>query len=483
MTLHDDIRAGVQADPYLLSLLNSPKLPYSASESKLLLHENRIYVPDVRDLRLKERHDHPVSGHFGHVKTLDLVRRDYFWPAMRKFVMDFCSSCADCSRAKSSRHKPYGLLKPLPIPERPWTSISMDLIEQLPQSDDFTAILVVVDRPTKMSVFVPTTNQLTAPQLAKLFVQHVFSKHGVPADVVSDRGSEFTSNFWKSLGTLLNMKLNFSTAFHPQSDRQMEWTNQTLEQYLRIYCNYKQDNWHDLLPLAEFAYNNSTHSGTRLSPFFANYGYHPSMTATVDRSVPSAEAHDFSKSLSKVHLYLSERLLIAQEQKVQSANRNRMEPPLFQVGDMVWLNAKNLRTTRPTKKLDYRKVGPFRITERISSHAFRLGLSRQYSKIHPVFHVSLLEPTVPNIIPNRTEAPPPPIQLEGDSEPEFEVSSILDSRKVGRAVQYLVEWKGYENDPTENSWEPISNLSNAMNTLRAFHEANPDKPQAPQFSS
>ena len=148
----------------------------------------------------------------------------------------------------------------------------MDLIEQLPDSDGYSAILVVVDRLSKMSLFIPTTNSVTAEEIARLFVQHVFSKHGVPSDVISDRGSEFTSHFWKSLGTLLDMKLNFSTAFHPQTDGQTERTNQTLEQYLRLYCNYRQSNWAELLPLAEFSYNNSTHSATQVTPFFANYG-------------------------------------------------------------------------------------------------------------------------------------------------------------------------------------------------------------------
>ena len=118
----------------------------------------------------------------------------------------------------------------------------MDLIEQLPDSDGSTAILVVVDRLTKMSLFIPTTNSVTADGIARMFVEHVFSKHGVPSDVVSDRGTEFTSHFWRSLGTLLDMKLNFSTAFHPQTNGQTERTNQTLKQYLRLYCNYRQNN-------------------------------------------------------------------------------------------------------------------------------------------------------------------------------------------------------------------------------------------------
>ena len=150
----------------------------------------------------------------------------------------------------------------------------MYFIEQLPASSSYTAILVVIDRLTKQSIFIPTHDTITSAQLAQLFVLHVFSKHGVPSHVTSNRGSEFVSHFFRSLGKALDMKLHFTSRYHPESDGQTECTNQTLEQYLCVYCNYQQDNWSDLLPLAEFAYNNTPSTTTGISPFFANKGYH-----------------------------------------------------------------------------------------------------------------------------------------------------------------------------------------------------------------
>ena len=150
----------------------------------------------------------------------------------------------------------------------------MYFIEQLPASSSYTAILVVTDRLTKQSIFIPTHDTITSAQLAQLFVLHVFSKHGVPSHVTSNRGSEFVSHFFRSLGKALDMKLHFTSRYHPEGDGQTECTNQTLEQYLRVYCNYQQDNWSDLLPLAEFAYNNAPSTTTGISPFFANKGYH-----------------------------------------------------------------------------------------------------------------------------------------------------------------------------------------------------------------
>src|SRR5215471_7608257 len=286
--LHDDIRAALPKDPAIserLEFLKSAKSPpisrWTLDPSGFLRLDDRIYVPDVDDLRLqvlKNKHDHVLSGHFGQNKTLKLVRRDYTWPEIRTFVKDYCKSCTNCVRSKAPRHKPYGFLKQLPIPERPWNSISMDFIEKLPKSDGFTAILVIVDRLSKQGIFIPTHDDINAVQLAKLFALHVFSKHGVPSHVTSDRGSEFISHFFRSLGKALDMELHFTSGYHPQADGQTERTNQTLEQYLHGYVNYQQDNCLSFLPLAEFAYNNAPSTTTGISPFFANKGYHPNLS-------------------------------------------------------------------------------------------------------------------------------------------------------------------------------------------------------------
>jgi hypothetical protein len=213
------------------------------------------------------------------------------------------------------------------------------------------AILVVVDRLTKMSIFVPTQGTLNAEGLANLYLIHIFSKHGIPTDIVSDRGSLFTSSFIRSLADRLQMRLKFSTAYHPETDGQTERTNQILEGYLRLYCNYQQDNWHELLPLAEFAYNSAPHSATQVSPFFANYGYDPRASIAMDVTIPNRNAHDTSRRLSELHDYLREQITIAQAQYQVPADRHRLATPKeFVPGAKVWLNAKNIKTTRPAKK-------------------------------------------------------------------------------------------------------------------------------------
>jgi hypothetical protein len=484
-TLRTDIIAELANDATVAERLADRSEPWSMSATGLLLFNLRVYVPDARDLRLRviqNKHDHETAGHQGFRKTLDLVRREFYWPGLRTMISDFCRTCDMCPRNKAARHKPYGLLKQLPIPERPWESISVDFIGELPASVaadsgiTHNAILVVVDRLSKMSLFIPTTTTAGSADLARLYVRHVFSKHGVPSDIVSDRGSTFTSQFMSALGRLLNIKMNYSTAYHPETDGQTERTNQTLESYLRMYTNYQQDDWADLLPIAEFAYNNAPHSATQVSPFFANYGYNPRATLSLDVSVPDPSAHDFSKTLSELHRYCREQVGVAQSQYQTPADRRRLPAPNLVVGDLVWLNAKNITTQRPSKKLDHKRLGPFAITSKISTHAFRLDLPRGMRFIHPVFHVSLLEPHRPNTVPNREQPPPPPVEIDGDS--EYEVSAILDSRRRRRRLEYYVQWRGYENTAESATWEPADNLSNSPELIAAFHTAYPNKPSS-----
>jgi len=177
----------------------------------------------------------------------------------------------------------------------------MDFIEQLPPSGGYTDILVVVDRLTKQALFIPTIRSLDATMLAELFIKHVFSKYGVPSHVTSDRGTEFVSKFFRSLANALDMRLHFTSGYHPEADSQTKRTNQTLEQFLRIYCNYQQLDWSRLLPLAEFVYNNMPSSTTGISPFYANKGYYPKMQLQVENDAWITETDSFVTDLRLVY--------------------------------------------------------------------------------------------------------------------------------------------------------------------------------------
>ncbi|MBW0573645.1 hypothetical protein O181_113360, partial [Austropuccinia psidii MF-1] len=239
---------------------------------------HRVGVPNdpTIQLRIIQKHqDSPLAGHPCQEKTIRLGKRDFHWSGMTQFIKDYVSCCKQCSRSKNIHHKKFGLLKPLPIPNGPWICLSMDFITQLPLSNSFDSILVIVDRFSKMAVFIPTMSSITSLDLAHLFIKNIFSKHGLPSSIVSDRGPLFVSSFWTNLCQQLKISRDLSTAYHPETDGQTERVNQILEQYLRMYVSYHQDDWNTWLPLAEFAYNNSDHSSTKQSPFFTVYGRDP----------------------------------------------------------------------------------------------------------------------------------------------------------------------------------------------------------------
>ena len=359
-----EIKDAYTNDPIIkdmLPYLKDNKLPRTSELQRIIkdysynnnfvLYKNLIYVPNKINLKLKIlklHHDTPSAGHYGRTKTIELITRNYTWPQLREFVKDYISSCDLCNRCKPSRHKQYGLLKSLPVPDVPWKSISMDFIVSLPESNNYTAILVIVDRLTKMSHFIPTTNNVDAPQTAQLFFDHIYRYHGLPSDIISDRGSIFTSTFWNELMKLLNVKLNLSTPYHPQTDGQTERVNQSLEIYLRLYCDYFQDNWSKLLTLAEFSYNNISHSATKYSPFFANYGQHPKALPITENSynTVSPYAGKYIKNISKIHNTLVTNITHANELYAKHYNTKRQTTPEFTVGSKVWVDTSNIRTTR-----------------------------------------------------------------------------------------------------------------------------------------
>src|SRR5258707_10951399 len=220
----------------------------------------------------------------------------------------------------------------------------MDFIKQLPNSKGFSTILVIIDHLTKQVIFIPSHDMVDTPQVAQLFLIHVFSKHGVPAHVTSDRGSEFVSHFFHSLGKLLRMRLHFTLGYHLEGDGQTEHANQVLEQYLWVYTNYQQDDWVTLLPMAKFAYNNTMNMTTGVSPFFPNKGYHPEITLDPQAKTSSAKAQTFVADLEHVQAELKENITQAQERYRKNADKHRVEVPELNIGKQAYVKAKFFRT-------------------------------------------------------------------------------------------------------------------------------------------
>ncbi|MBW0507863.1 hypothetical protein O181_047578 [Austropuccinia psidii MF-1] len=254
-------------------------------QAKLLLFKDRVVVPRNEEIQLniiQQPHDSPLAGHPGEEKTLKLIKRDFYWTGMNQFIQYYVFSCQQCPRNKGIYHKKFELLNPLQIPSGPWNSLSMDSITQLPFSNSLDSILVVVDRFSKMAIFIPTYGTLTALYLAQIATKHVFSKHGLPPSTVSDRGSLCVSSFWAQLYG------------------KTEIVNHILEQYLWMYVSYHQYDWNTWLPLAGFSYNNAEHSSTKQSPFFTIYGRNTSFDSIhISQDSPSGKLSTKLQSAQK----------------------------------------------------------------------------------------------------------------------------------------------------------------------------------------
>uniref|UniRef100_A0A803JWS4 Integrase catalytic domain-containing protein n=1 Tax=Xenopus tropicalis TaxID=8364 RepID=A0A803JWS4_XENTR len=320
-----------------------------------------------------------------------------------------------------------------------------------------------------MAHFIPLPQLPSAKILADLFVTHIFKFHGFPENIVSDRGVQFVSRFWRAFCSLVGTDLSFSSAYHPQTNGQTERVNQSLEQYLRCYVSDNQSSWSELLPWAEFAYNNATHSSSGRSPFFVVYGLHPKAFSFSgsNSSVPSANSSvlEFSEIWSSVHDSLSAASL-AQE---KAANKSRREAPQYKVGDLVWLSTKNIKLKVPSPKLGPRFIGPYPIISIVNPSSVHLQLPPNF-KIANTFHVSLLKPATNT----RRLFVPPPLLVEG--QPEYEIQEFLDSRLVRGKLQYLTRWKGF--GPEENSWVSVEDIK-ADCLRRQFHIRFPEKPGGP----
>jgi hypothetical protein len=489
--LKESLKKAYEQDPLPSEVLealdkNLPKHPQislaeCSQEDGLLFYRKKLYIPDSDELKaslLQEAHDNLSAGHPGRAKTYEILQRHFYWPGMLKYTEQWVKNCHTCKRITPSREGHQGVLKPLPVPGKAWQHLSMDFITHLPDSKGYDAILVVVCRLTKFRHIIPCKGTCNAEELARLYRDNVWKLYGLPDSIVSDRGTQFVSAFWKHLCRILNTRAQLSTAWHPESDGQTERMNAILEQYLRAYVSYLQDDWTDWLASAEFAGNSQVSETTRVSPFFALYGFDPRMgfepTRPGDRPA-TRDAALFAEQMRKIHDFCRTEILAAQARWEEQTNKKRTPARRYRPGEKVWLNARNIQTLRPQKKLDWKNLGPFVVKQMVGSHACELQLPATM-KVHPVFNVHLLRPATEDFLPGQHQPPPPPIEVEGIE--QFEVEEIVDSywdrrSKKNPRLYYTVKWTGH----VDHTSEPAEYLENAAELVRNFHRRYPDKPR------
>jgi hypothetical protein len=282
------------------------------------------------------------------------------------------------------------------------------------------------------------------------------------------------SAFMHDLYRLLGIESNASTAYHPQTDGQTERINQEVEHYLRVFSNYRQNDWSEWLPLAEFSYNDKVQSSSGYSPFFLNYGYHPWKGTGYRRDVKVEAAKEFADRMHQTRSEAECALKRAAEDMKRFYDRKRSESHDFKVGDQVWLESTHISSDRPAKKLDDKRYGPFKILQKHGASAYKLALPTTWKAIHPVFNECVLSPFKPAEFPSQKKPPPPPSVLV-DGYEEQEVEEILDSRVRRDKLEYLVHWKGYPRE--EREWLTASELQNAPRIIADFHRKHPASPR------
>ncbi|QRW18560.1 Retrotransposable element Tf2 protein [Rhizoctonia solani] len=430
--LQRQIKAALDQDKSLEEILqflqNESKAPLSIKkafkdyqmEAGLLFYQGRIMVPDIGTLRmelLRIFHDSPLAGHPGQQRTLELVSRNYYWPGICADTYWHVNSCKTCQWIRKPKYAPIPP-QPLELPTCPWQHMSYNMIVDLPKDGSNNSILVIVDSFTKYIILVECSKKLRAPELADLFLHHVWKQYGMPEKTVSDQGRVFNNKFLKALYQRLGIDPHFSLAYHPQSNGQTEQVNSTVKHFLQAYLGINQKDWVKWLPMAEFAYNNAVHSSTGKSPFKALYGWEPSLTpSNVPTDVP--EADDLATQME------------AQWREIEAAlwqSKTRMtagetgEPISFEIREEAWLDTKNIKLKTLSPKLTEQRL------------AFK----------------------------NR----PPPVTV--DREEEYKVKGIMDAEEQNGNWFFRVKWKGYGLE--ENMWEPWENLKNAGKILKKYKE-------------
>lgn len=440
----------------------------SLSPSGALLFRDRLWVPNSEPLRTKliqAVHDGYLGGHPGREATFALMRRQYHWPGMAKDIRQVVRNCDICGSNTAWRERRQGFLKPLPIPSRMWREISMDFITDLPLSNGCTTLMVITDRLSKGVILEPMefiTAEAVATRFIKCFVRH----HGWPFAIVSDRGPQFVGDMWTRVTRLMKVTRRVSTAFHPETDGATERMNQQVEAYLRAFVTYGQENWAPLLSIGELSINNRDAASTGVSPFFLGHGYHldpvqieEQLAPYDDRESPIQKADNIIRKIRDAAEWAQMSMAVAQQLQEDQANLHRTQAISYKVGDKVWLNLKNIKTARVSKKLDH-KNAKFTVKEIIGSHSYRLDTP---PGIHNVFHSMLLRPASYDPFPSQIlyDTQPGPLIVGGEE--EYEVEKILQEKLIRRGrgppkLQYLVKWTGY----VRPTWEMASALKNTI---------------------
>ncbi len=439
-------------------------------KNDILHFEEKYYILSnlLRRELLKQNHDDFHANHFEYEKILELLRRKYWWLNMSKNVKEYVISCTKCFLTKSIKHKFYELLQSLSISQRlrkNWTmNFIIDLSLSKRREQIYDVILIIIDRYTKYFIYISARKNWTTKHLTNELFDEIFFKQEMSKFIIFDKDSLFTFNFWSNFCYHLRIKIRLNIVFHFQTDEQTKRQNQTLEQYLKIYVNYQQDNWARLLFVIEYVYNNSWHSVIKMSSFTTLY-WDDDISRWKDQIQKNSEKNVSAtwarvEEVIKLRDQLYKRLKETRSNQVKYYNEKHTSR-IFNVEDKILLNFRNIHTFKSSKKLDHKYYESFEIEEFIEKQAYKLRLLNTF-RIHNVFHVSLLKS-----YKERFDDVVASSSIIINEEKHDEMKLILNSRLYRKRLQYFVKWLSWSD--IENQWVYAEDVQ-ADELIKNFHQ-------------
>ena len=445
-TIIDQIRDGKETE-------------FTVNENGVLCYKARVCVPDDDELRkaiLEEAHSGSFSIHPGSTKMYQDLKKSFWWSGMKRDVSEFVTKCLVCQRVKAEHQVPSGLLQPIRIPEWKWDRITMDFVVGLPLTGrKHDSVWVIVDRLTKSAHFLPVRTDYSLDKLAELYIKEIVRLHGIPISIISDRDPRFTSRFWGKLQEAMGTRLNFSTAFYPQTDGQSERVIQILEDMLRSCAIDYEGSWDRHIPLVEFVYNNSFQSSIGMAPYEALYGRKcRTPLCWTELSERKVIGPDLIRETEEKVKIIREKLKVATDRQKSYTDMTRKDIR-YEVGEKVFLKVspwKKVMRFGKKGKLSPRFIGPYEVIEKVGPVAYRLALPPDLENIHNVFHVSMLrryrsDPT--HIVSSETIERRPDLTYE--EEPMEILAHEVKELRNKKIPLVKVLWRNHKTE--EATWE------------------------------
>jgi hypothetical protein len=467
--LLNSIMLGYKSNPFCNKLLQSAgSVPGISVCDGLIYVGNRLVIPRAGALHedlFQLTHDN--LGHFGFDKSYTSLRDAYYWPHMRRDLQEaYIPACVQCQRNKSRTTKPVGPLHPLPVPDGQGDSIAIDFVGPLPMDEGYDCIVTIINRLGADVCIASMHADITVEWFAAQFFDLWYCENGLPLNIVSDRDKLFISKFWKALHKLTGVKLNMSSAYHPETDGSSERSNKTVTQALRYHIDRHQKGWVKVLPLIRFNIMNTVNTSTGFSPFQLRMGRSPriippitppSLVDASQETKEEARAAELIDSLALDTAEARDNLFAAKVSQAEFANRHRAPEIPFAVGDKVLLStthrrreyvqAKSGRVAKFMPRFD----GPFTITHAYpQTSTYTLELPNELNRF-PTFHSSQIRPFIKNdneLFRAHKLAQPGPV-LTSEGQEEWLLRDIIDERIRGRGRQYLVRWVGWGDEGRE----------------------------------